>query len=385
MDHRGGDDLWDFPLESLQEPRYARIKRRKNPIERFGIEEKKRPLGFSLSIAYSGPLEVESRIDRMSKRPLPHSPFRVLDAPSILNDYYLNLLDWSKDNIIALGLSDQLYLWNAGNKTVSHLADAPEGHHISGVSFSRSGLLAVGMSDGNSAVFDVSQGKVVSRLEKRPVRVSSLSWGNGILTAGSKDGTIFNYDIRTGEHVSSFLQHTQEVCGLKWDADGLYLASGANDNNVCVWRSGYGRPRAKFTDHAAAVRAVSWCPWKKGILSTGGGTSDRSIRTWDVEKGICLNNLDTGSQVCSILFSERYKELITTHGYSENNISVWKYCSMRRIGTMRGHTDRVLYSALSPDGQTLATCGADENLNFWNLFEGKSKEKSADLGIVTFR
>lgn len=385
MDHRGGDDLWDISIDILAEPRYSRIKRRKNLSERYGIEEKNRPLGFPLPIAYTGPLYVESRIDRVSKRPLPASPFRVLDAPSILNDYYLNLLDWSKDNLISLGLSEQLYIWNASNRSVMHLCDVPDGEHIASVSFSPSGLLGVGGSDGTTSVYDVHQSKEICSFPKRPVRVASLSWGAGVLTAGAKDGNIFNYDIRSGEHVSSFLSHTQEVCGLKWDTDGVYLASGANDNNVCVWRGGYSRPRMKFTEHTAAVRAIGWCPWKKGILSTGGGTDDRTVRTWDVDKGVCLNSLDSGSQVCSILFSEKYKEMITTHGYSDNNIAVWKYCSMRKIGTMNGHTGRVLFSALSPDGETLATCAADENLNFWSLFQSKKEENRRDHDVVGFR
>ncbi|KAI5165820.1 cell division cycle 20, cofactor of APC complex [Nematocida sp. ERTm5] len=385
MGHSGLDDLWDISFEGLIEPRYERIKKRKNIKERYGIEQKKRTLGFSLGTAYSGPLKIESRIDRMSKRPLPTSPFRVLDAPSILNDYYLNLLDWSKDNLISLGLSEQLYLWNASNKSVSHVVDAPDDHHISSVSFSQEGLLAYGMSDGRASVLDVVAGKPVCSLPGRGVRVASISWGNKIVSTGGRDGNIFNYDIRSAEHVSSFLHHTQEVCGLKWDADGVYLASGANDNNVCVWRSGYDRPRLKLTDHTAAVRAVGWCPWKKGILSTGGGTSDRTIRTWDVDKGICLNSTDSGSQVCSIVFSERYKELITTHGFSDNTVSVWKYCSMRKVGNMNGHTGRVLFSAMSPDGEVLATCGADENLNFWNLFDNKAAKRESVLDTIAFR
>lgn len=380
MGNGGIDEFWEGSF-SFVEPRHARVKKRRT--ERFEIE-KSRSLGFSSPIVYTGPLYVESRIDRVSKRPLPTSPFRVLDAPSILNDYYLNLLDWSKDNLIGLGLSEQLYIWNASNKSVVQLCELPEGQHISSISFSPAGLLAVGGSDGTTSIFDVQYQKRVCSFPGRPARVGSLAWGGGVLSGGGKDGNIFNYDVRTGGHISSFLSHTQEVCGLKWDLEGMYLASGANDNNVCIWRGGYSRPRNKFTEHRAAVRGIGWCPWKKGILATGGGTDDRSIRTWDVEKGVCLSSLDSGSQVCSILFSERYKEMITTHGYSENNVSVWKYCSMRRIGNMNGHTGRVLFSALSPDGETLATCGADENLNFWNLFQ-KKEEKKTEEELVSFR
>ena len=41
-------------------------------------------------------------------------PERILDAPELVNDYYLNLLDWSADNRLAVALGADVYLWNAG-------------------------------------------------------------------------------------------------------------------------------------------------------------------------------------------------------------------------------------------------------------------------------
>lgn len=35
-----------------------------------------------------------------SGRPIPQSPERILDAPELMDDYYLNLLDWNADNIL---------------------------------------------------------------------------------------------------------------------------------------------------------------------------------------------------------------------------------------------------------------------------------------------
>jgi cell division cycle protein 20 (cofactor of APC complex) len=46
-------------------------------------------------------------------RYLPTSAERILDAPDIINDYYLQLLDWNSNNILAVALSSELYLWNA--------------------------------------------------------------------------------------------------------------------------------------------------------------------------------------------------------------------------------------------------------------------------------
>ena len=41
---------------------------------------------------------------------------------------------------------------------------------------------------------------------------------------------------------------------------------------------------------------------------------------------------------------------------------------MRKIQTLTGHTYRVLYLAMSPDGQTIVTGAGDETLRFWNAF-----------------
>ena len=41
---------------------------------------------------------------KSSKRNLHLSPEKVLDAPEIRDDYYLNLLDWSNRGLLSIGL-----------------------------------------------------------------------------------------------------------------------------------------------------------------------------------------------------------------------------------------------------------------------------------------
>ncbi|RYY86081.1 hypothetical protein EON63_06395 [archaeon] len=36
-------------------------------------------------------------------------------------------------------------------------------------------------------------------------------------------------------HTRSYASHTHEVCGLAWSPDSTLLASGGNDNLLCVW------------------------------------------------------------------------------------------------------------------------------------------------------
>ena len=81
-----------------------------------------------------------------------------------------------------------------------------------------------------------------------------------------------------------------------------------------------------------------------------------------------IQKIETGSQVCNLLFSKNVNEVVSTHGYSDNAIIVWKYPSMKKIATLTGHNLRVLYLAMSPDGETIVTGAGDETLRFWKIF-----------------
>jgi len=58
-----------------------------------------------------------------SKRKINKTPFKVLDAPALQDDFYLNLIDWGPQNFLAVGLASNVYLWNAENSKVTKLCD----------------------------------------------------------------------------------------------------------------------------------------------------------------------------------------------------------------------------------------------------------------------
>ena len=77
--------------------------------------------------------------------------------------------------------------------------------------------------------------------------------------------------------------------------------------------------------------------------------------------------------MCNLLFSKNNNEIVSTHGYSDNAIVVWKYPSMKKVTTLTGHSYRVLYLAMSPDGENIVTGAGDETLRFWKVFpQGKT-------------
>ncbi|VDO04449.1 unnamed protein product [Rodentolepis nana] len=381
-------------------------------------------------------------------------PYKVLDAPDLQDDFYLNLVDWSSQNILAVGLGASVYLWNAYTSQVTRLCDfSDETDAISSVSWTKKGTnLAVATYRGRVLIWDVETTQCIRRLDGHVARVGALAWNGDLLASGSRDRQILLRDVRadsvsgggtsapsnqtsltatssstasnhlkTGGPYSLFSidrellsnsargsfggsvgstfaplavapstdlafadpgftcpgavrvlkDHKQEVCGLKWSPDNQYLASGGNDNRLLVWSHHMAhdaRPLLAYEEHVAAVKAIAWSPHHHGLLASGGGTADRCIKFWNTLSGQPLRSIETESQVCNLAWSEHTNELVSTHGYSQNQILVWQYPNLRQLAKLTGHTSRVLYLAVSPDGENIVTGAGDETLRFWNVF-----------------
>ncbi|THU66101.1 hypothetical protein C4D60_Mb05t10630 [Musa balbisiana] len=295
---------------------------------------------------------------------------QVLDAPSLQDDFYLNLVDWSSQNALAVGLGTCVYLWSATTSKVTKLCDLGNRDGVSAIQWSREGsYIAIGTSLGDVQIWDGTRCKKIRSMGGHLTRTGVLAWNSCILSSGSRDKNILHHDLRVpGDFVSKLVGHRSEVCGLKWSHDDRELASGGNDNQLLIWNQRSQSPLLKLTEHTAAVKAITWSPHQHSLVASGGGTADRCIRFWNTCNGNMLNCVDTGSQVCNLAWSKNVNELVSTHGYSQNQIMVWKYPSLSKVATLTGHTLRVLYLAMSPDGQTIVTGAGDETLRFWNVF-----------------
>ncbi|KAI8325026.1 WD40 repeat-like protein [Martensiomyces pterosporus] len=310
-----------------------------------------------------------------ARRRILSTPERVLDAPGLVDDYYLNLLDWSMGNMLAIGLDQSVYLWNASTGDVSSLCQLEGEAYVASVKWTADGsYLAVGTSEGDVQIWDSESQSKIRSMPGHQARVGVMSWERHILSSGCRDGSIWNHDVRVASHkVSELIAHSGEVCGLTWRSDGALLASGGNDNLVNIWDARSAVPKFTKTQHTAAVKALAWSPWQLNLLATGGGSYDRHVHFWNTTTTARLSSIDTGSQVTSIQWSSEYRELATSHGFPHNHLAIWSYPSLAKIVDIPAHDTRVLHTAISPDGQTVATAASDESLKFWRIFEARSK------------
>ena len=265
---------------------------------------------------------------RMPRR-INRTPFKVLDAPQLADDFYLNLVDWSSTNTLAVGLGSCVYLWSACTSKVTRLVDLGEDMAVCSVSWSQRGhYLSVGVDNGDVQIWDAVKCRKLRTMQGHRQRVGCINWSHHVMATGSRDRNILMRDVRTPSHFYAKLSsHRSEVCGLKWSPDDRELASGGNDNLLMVWQPGQASstdPVQRFVGHQAAVTAIAWSPHQHGLIASGGGTADRCIKFWNTSTGAALQSVDTGSQVCNLAWSKNVNEIVSTHGTSKRRTPIFR-------------------------------------------------------------
>ncbi|KAF5732262.1 cell division cycle 20.5 cofactor of APC complex-like isoform X1 [Tripterygium wilfordii] len=324
-------------------------------------------------------------IKQSQARCLPKRESRILDAPKLRNDFYLNVVDWGKNNVLAVALGSELFLWNSESSSVHKLLQAGNRNdYPTSVAWSVDArILAVGYMQSKLELWDVETSKLTSTLDGHKHKVTALTWNDRALTSGGQDKDIINHDVRAANNVTSCLKaHSEEICGLKWSSGGNLLASGGNENLIHIWEASQmssSKFLHRFSGHRAAVKALAWCPYQFNVLASGGGSNDGCIKMWNTQNGTCIESINTKSQICGLEWNRHHKEILSGHGYTENQLCLWRYPSMTKVGEIKRHLSRVLHLSQSPDGLTTVSAGADETLRFWEIFGPPHAESPSDL------
>ena len=149
-------------------------------IFRFGAEVQNRPDRFRSALEVIADPRQEPGNDARTAalaRPVPTKPSRILDAPDIVDDYYLNLLSWSSSNVLAVALANNVYLWNAATNEVSELLQLEQGDCVTSVSWAPGGShLCVGTDSAAVQLWDASRMALVRSMRGHTARVGSLAW-----------------------------------------------------------------------------------------------------------------------------------------------------------------------------------------------------------------
>lgn len=94
---------------------------------------------------------------------------KILDAPNLRDDYYLNIIDWGRTNVLAVALGSVTYLWNASNHEIQQLEEENnQDDYPSSVAWSTDAkTLGVGRACSKIQLWDAETSKLV-----RPISVT---------------------------------------------------------------------------------------------------------------------------------------------------------------------------------------------------------------------
>lgn len=239
--------------------------------------------------------------------------------------------------------------------------------------------------------------------------------------------------------------HTQPVCGLSFNLDGSLFATGGNDNTCCLFQtssvlrrvshspetteevpvsgeeihhiytfSGIGRVNEIRTGaekhrwlHGAAVKAIAFCPWREGLVATGGGSNDKGIHFFHTSSGACLATIHVSAQVTSLIWSTTRREIAATFGYADPDhpyrIAVFSWPECRQVAAIPWEGDyRALYAIPYPGGPNenksnaegsrpltriakegcIVVASSDQSIKFHEVWTARQKATSSGEGFL---
>ena len=207
----------------------------------------------------------QSISDRLRHSKVPIKQFQLDD---IMDDYYLNVLDWSSKGLIGIGLTNNLYILDPANN-LNYKFYSCESDHITGMKYNTSGsLIGIGTHLGILSIKDLNTGTLqnATQLAQLGSRIGCMDWkSDNVVAVGCRDKNVSIYDLNSptsSPPIHTLSKHKQEICGLAFNSTGTYIASGGNDNVFMVWDLRHASTPIGIHEHNAAVKAVSWSPHK---------------------------------------------------------------------------------------------------------------------------
>jgi hypothetical protein len=98
-------------------------------------------------------------------RKINKEPFKVLDAPYLQDDFYLNVIDWSERNMLGVGLGNSVYTWDFHSNNVNKLLELDLSNLVTAVTWGSEGnMLAVGTLQGEVSLWDINKCKYFKQL-----------------------------------------------------------------------------------------------------------------------------------------------------------------------------------------------------------------------------
>jgi RNA polymerase sigma factor (sigma-70 family) len=235
------------------------------------------------------------------------------------------------------------------------------GIHVGALAFCRDGnTLASGSWNDSVALWEVTTGKLLRRLEKAEADAVAFSPDGKALAAPARDGSVRLWEVASGKELRRFgHKNWGAVSSLAFSPDGKTLAAA-------------GLARADGTAPNALGRLI-----QAEQLPGGFDGYFTTVRFWRVDTGKEVPRLTRKfATVQAVAISPDGKTLATAPA-DHNHVPppvlrLWEVATGKELARCKGHQSYISALVFSPDGRAVASAGS-RNIRLWEAAGGKEK------------
>ena len=103
-----------------------------------------------------------------------------------------------------------------------------------------------------------------------------------MLYTGGGDGVVKSWNTESGKCIGEMQGHRAGILDVAASLDDEYVAASSTDQHkINIYRTKTCNKLLSLTGHSDAVNSLKFNYSRKALIS---GSSDRTLRTWDIEK-----------------------------------------------------------------------------------------------------
>jgi WD40 repeat protein len=323
-----------------------------------------------------------------------HPQLRI-DAGGHTDEVGAVLFSPSGKELISVSHDKTIRVWNTSTGEIVRVLRPPIsiGHHgeINGAALSRDGerLAIVGFGwerDQGQLYFPVlvihlASGQIEHVLDGHTATCWSVAFSpDGKQVAStSSDQTTRVWSLPESRCKYVLQAHTESHERVVFSPDGTQLVTTSNDHLAILWSLRSGKLLATLRGHGGAVRAVAWSPDGKTIAT---GSADRTIRLWNPD-GRHRRTLEGFSdELNSLTFTENSARLL--FACFDGACGIIEAATGKIAMRFQHDADIVWRGALSPSGQSAATCDGVGDICLWNLPDGTMRQRFSGRGSALY-